>query len=239
MRAVPRFLIFLLVAAAAAAAVLAHAIIDVVADYAVAHASYDDVASHDSRGIVVAVAIVAAGLVAMRGFRLCCDAAARRGVRAPAPPRWTAVLPFSAIAVALASIAVPAMECVDTLLAGQPLGNLGDAFGGSVALGLAITIPCALGIAIATFALARALLSYRDRIIAAIVACVFKAIEPAPVAARLRAFGAVPIRRRSVASMRRGKRGPPLRVVSSTHNARTTLRGSPCSIRYSAYAVSS
>jgi hypothetical protein len=214
-RAFPRWLVLFVVAAAAASAALAHAVIDVIADYLVPHASFDDVGSHGSRELVVAVAVAAAGIIAMRGFRLCCEAAARRGVRAPEPPRWSYGIAFVLATVALASLAVPAMEWIDTLLAGQPLGGLDDAFGGSVSLGLVTIALCAGPLALATFAFVRWLLSHRDRIIAAIVAIITKSYVAPPSAATLRTFATAPVRRRSIASMRRGKRGPPRFAVWS------------------------
>src|SRR5262249_54274594 len=155
------WLVLLLVAAAAASAALAHVVIDVIADYLVPHASFDDVGSHGSRELIVSIAVGAAGIIALRGFRLCCEAAARRGVRAPEAPRWPLGVWFVLATVALACAAVPAMEWIDTLLAGQPLGDLADAFGGSVILGLGTTVLCAGAFALATFALVRWLLSYR------------------------------------------------------------------------------
>ena len=216
MRGIFGWLVWLVVAAAAASAALAHVVIDVIADYLVPHASFDDVGSHDSRELVVTVAAVAAGIIAVRGFRLCCEAAARRGVRAPEAPRWSLGIAFALVTVALASAAVPAMEWIDTLLAGRPLGDLGDAFGGSVTLGLATTAVFAALVACAVFALVRWLLSHRDLIIAAIVAIISKTYASPPSAAMLRTFSIVPVRRRSIASLRRGKRGPPRRAVSST-----------------------
>jgi hypothetical protein len=233
-------LVLLLVAAAAAAAAVAHAVIDVVADYAVAHASYDDVGSHGSRGLVVGVAISAASLIALRGLRLCCDVAARRGVHAPDPPSWRIAAPFSLATAMLACAAVPAMEWIDTLLAREPLHDLGDAFGGSVALGVAITVACALLVAIVTFALVRWLLSHRYRIIAAIVAIIRDASAAQLDCARPRAFTVVPVRRRSVSSLRRSKRGPPRTAVSSWLSyMQTVSRGFQCCTCYSACAASS
>jgi len=215
-RAFPRWLVLLVVAAAAASAAVAHVVIDVIADYLVPHASFDDVGSHDSREIIVAVAVAAATIVAVRGFRLICEAAGRRGVRAPEPPRWSFGIAFVLLTIALAALAVPAMEWIDTLLAGRPLGDLDDAFGGSVLLGLSTVAFCAGAIALATFAFARWLLSHRDRIIAAIVAIISKDRAIPPSAAEMRTFAAIPVRRRSIASLRRGKRGPPRLAVSST-----------------------
>jgi len=236
-RAVPRLLLLLLVAAAAAAAALAHVAIDIVADYAVAHASYDDVASHGSRELVVAIAVALAASIAWRALQRCCDVAARARFRAAKPPSWWIALPFAAATAALACAAVPAMEWTDTLLAGRPLGDLSDAFGGSVPLGIGLTVACALLVASAAFALVRWLLSHRDRILAAVVAVIGE-LQGTHGGASSQSF-ALPyvVRRRNVSSLRRGKRAPPRRVVSSTTLARTTVGGYPCSTRFSACAA--
>ena len=220
-RAFSSWLVLLVVAAAAASAALAHVVIDVVADYLVPHASFDDVGSHGSRDLIVTIAVAAAGIIAVRGFRLCCEVAARRAVRAPEPPQWRIGVAFVLATVALATLAVPAMEWIDTLLAGRPLGDLDDAFGGSVTLGLATVAACAAPAAIAIFAFVRWLLSHRHSIIAAIVAVIQKTHAVPLTAAELRIFATAPVRRRSIASMRRGKRGPPRRAVSSIQPTRT------------------
>jgi hypothetical protein len=200
----------MVVAAAAAAAVLAHGTIDVIADYLVAHASYDDVSSHNSRGLVVALGAAVAGAIALHGLRLCCDAAAHRTLASPAPPSWRSAPLFIGATMLLAAIAVPAMELFDSRLAGTTLGSLGDAFGGSVFLGLATTLACAAGVAIAAFALARWLLSYRDRIIAAIVAIIRWRSQEYTGPRRSRSFADAPICPRRVSALRRGTRAPPM-----------------------------
>ena len=75
---------------------------------------------------------------------------------------------FAGPTMLLASVLVPAMELFDSRLAGTALSGLDDAFGGSVLLGLSTTLVCAAAVAITVFALARWILSHRDRIIAAI-----------------------------------------------------------------------
>jgi hypothetical protein len=214
MPVVSRSLVALVVAAAAAAAVLAHGTIDVIADYLVAHASYDDVSSHDSRGLVVALGIVVAGAIALHGLRLCCEAAANRTLASPPPPSWRRAPLFIGATMLLASLAVPAMELFDSRLAGTTLGSLDDAFGGSVFLGLATTLACAAAVAIVAFALARWLLSHRDRIIAAIVAIIRLRSQEYTRPRGSRNFANAPICPRRLSALRRGKRAPPMMLFA-------------------------
>lgn len=228
MRVGSRSMIALVVAAAAAAAVLAHGTIDIIADYLVRHASYDDVSSHDSRGLVVALATVIAGAVALHALRLCCDAAAHRTLASSPAPSWRCAPLFAGATMLLASIAVPAMELLDSRLAGASLASLDDAFGGSVLLGLTTTLACAAGVAIAVFALARWILSHRDRIIAAIVA--FMRLRPQMYTGprRSRSFVDVPICPRLFSALRHGERAPPHNALRLPRNVTLTLRGHPC-----------
>ena len=198
-----------MIAAAAAAAVAAHGTIDVIADFLVAHASYDDVSSHDSRGLVVAIAAVVAGLVALHGLRLCCVVAANRTLASPPAPSWRSAPLFAGATMLLASIIVPAMELFDSRLAGTTLAGLDDAFGGSVFLGLGTTLACAVVVATAVFALARWILSHRDRIIAAIVGFIRSRSRAHTGPRRARNFADAPICPRRVSALRRGKRAPP------------------------------
>jgi len=221
MSVVSRSLVALVIAAAAAAAVAAHGTIDVIADYLVAHASYDDVSSHDSRGLVAVLAAVVAGVVALRGLRLCCDAAAHRTLASSPAPSWRSAPLFAGATMLLASIAVPAMELLDARLAGTTLAGLDDAFGGSVLLGLGTTLACAAAVAIAVFALARWILSHRDRIIAVIVGIVRSRLQACASPRRSRSFADAPICPRRLSALRRGKRAPPrdaLRYSKTSHS---------------------
>ncbi len=209
MSAVPRWFVALTVAAAAIAAVVAHGTIDIIADYLVAHASYDDVSSHDSRGLVVALAAVVAGAIALHGLRLCCDAAAHRTLASSPAPSWRSAPLFAGATMLLASIIVPVMELFDSRLAGSTLAGLDDAFGGSVLVGLGTTLACAAAVAVAAFALARWILSHRDRIIDAIVS-IIRFHPPAQAGPRWsRSFADAPICPPRLSALRRGKRAPP------------------------------
>jgi hypothetical protein len=209
MPVVSRSLVALVIAAAATAAVVAHGTIDVIADYLVAHASYDDVSSHDSRGLVVAIAAMIAGAVALHGLRLCFDAAAHRTLASSPAPSWRSAPLFAGATMLLASMAVPAMELLDSRLAGTSLASLDDAFGGSVLLGLSTTLACAVVVAIAVFAFARWILSHRDRIIAAIVGIIRFRSQTYTGPRQSRSFTGAPICPRRLSALRRGKRAPP------------------------------
>ncbi|HTU81616.1 MAG TPA: hypothetical protein VMF61_05780 [Candidatus Acidoferrales bacterium] len=212
MRAVSRSLVALAVASAAAAAATAHYAIDVVADYAVAHASFDDIRSHGAREVLVVVAVVLAGAIALRGLQQCCRIAEspRGGYRVPS---WWWLVPFAGFVTLGASFGVPAMETLDARMAGVPVDGLSDAFGGSIAVGLATTIACSLGIAIGVFALARWLLAHRHRIAAAIAETFERRRAAQRDAILLRRFTIKPFCRPRFAARRRGKRAPPFTSV--------------------------
>ncbi len=224
-----RSLVPLVIGAAATAALIAHGTIDVIADWLVAHASYDDVSSHDSRGLVIAVVAVIGGAIALRGLRLCLDAAARRTLASPAPaPSWRGAWIFAGATMALASAGVPAMELFDSLLAGRQLAGLDDAFGGSVLLGLGTTLLCAAAVAIGVFALARWILLHRDPIIAALISIVRSHSQASSGPRRRRSFVDAPVCPRRLSALQRGKRAPPLDALGHLNNITRTLRGHQC-----------
>ena len=226
MRALSRSLTALLIAAAASAAVLSHYVIDVIADYLVPHASFDDVASHGSRGVIGAIAVLAAFVLARRGFRLCCEAAANRGARATSPPSWWSGALFVAATVAFACIAVPLMEIADARWGGAAIDGLDDAYGGSVLLGIATTAICGILVGTALFAVARWLLSRRDRIVAAIASAIRRTYKPQANPQLLNRLGSVAVCQPRLVAFRRGKRAPPRNARSS--NTRSALLGEIC-----------
>jgi len=226
-----RSLLALVIAAAAAAAVVAHGTIDVIADFLVAHASYDDVSSHDSRGLVVTIAALFAGVVASHGLRLCCDVAANRTLASTRAPSWRSAPFFVGATMLLASIIVPAMEVFDSRLAGTTLTNLDDAFGGSVFLGLVTILACAAVTAIAVYALARWILSHRERIIAAIVGITRSRSQSLTGLRRSRTFADAPICPRRLSALRRGKRAPPRHALRHPKTLYPHCEG-----RYASYA---
>jgi hypothetical protein len=200
----------LLLCASTAAAALAHYAIDVVGDYALRQDTYDAI-EHASRGLVAGIALIVAAMLALRGLRACCDVAlASRGrLATPAIGRGH-VLGFLAGTVATTALLVPAMEVLDGQMAGDPVGGLGDAFGGSVLLGLIVVAVCAVAVAAAVVSIAVWLISHRD-VIEAIVVTLLGRVRRAlgPDVQERRRRGVRPHRVRTVNALRLCKRGPP------------------------------
>jgi hypothetical protein len=230
-RALSRSLTALLIAAAASAAVLSHYVIDVVADYLVPHASFDDVASHGSRGLIGAIAVAAALVLARRGFRLCCEAASKHGAGATSLPGWWSGAFFVAATVAFACVAVPMMEIVDARWGGAAIDGLDDAYGGSVLLGIATTAICGILVGGALFAVARWLLSRRDQIVAAIASAIRRIFKLAANPQQLNRLGSVAVCQPRLVAFRRGKRAPPRDARESNLHSTTPSLGVTCYTR--------
>jgi len=227
-RAVSRSPFALLIAAAAASASLSHWAIDVVADYLAPHASFDDIASHGSRGLIAALAIATALAVALRAVQRCFDAANVGDTHVPAAPNWWRLLPFAALTILASVCAVPAMECVDARLAGETVAGLGDTFGGSILLGVSTTVLCASLVATALFGVVRWLLAYRDRIVAAIMSIVRRTRLQTPDSELVRRLRARAVCRPRLAAFARGERAPPRDALASIHFSPRAPRGNPC-----------
>jgi hypothetical protein len=205
-----RTLFLLAMCAAASAAALAHFAIDIVGDYALRHDAYDGLA-HGSREYAAALALVFATVAAARGLRGCCDLAQRARGRL-AKPQWTAraVAGYSFVALATACVLVPAMEWLDNGLAGVPLSQLDDAFGGSLLLGLSVTLLCAASIAGVLYGLARWLLAHRDLIVAIVATLLHRCnAAVAAVCSDLDLHG-LHGQSPSVVALRLAQRGPPV-----------------------------
>ncbi|MGA7355066.1 MAG: hypothetical protein WBW76_06495, partial [Candidatus Cybelea sp.] len=133
-------LVSLALCAASAAAAFAHYAIDIIGDYALPHDTYDGV-SHASREVLSGVALLVALVLARRGLRACFEIATSRRGNLPAASfsrqEWAG---FVLAAIAGTACFVPAMEWLDGRLAGVPVRELDDAFGGSILLGLATTV---------------------------------------------------------------------------------------------------
>jgi hypothetical protein len=196
--------------AAAAAAALAHVAIDIVGDYALPHDTYDNVA-HTSRDLLSGIALLAAGLLARHGLRICCEIAMKnRGCLPVTVRRKREFLAFVLGVATVSAILVPGMEWLDGRLDGVAVKELDDAFGGSILLGLSTTIVCATFVASLVFALARWLISHRDSIvtmIATLLHCLDGAIRPR--SHDLSDHLSAPRRRRTPHAFRLCKRGPP------------------------------
>ena len=161
-----RTLFSLALCAAAAGAVFAHVAIDVVGDFALATDSYDHL-HHSSRELISGVALAIAAILVARGLRSCCEIAQRNRTRlAHAACGMREAVGYSIGAVAASCLLVPAMEWLDGRLDGMAVRQIGDAFGGSLLVGLATTAVCASLAAALLFPLARWLISYSDAIIA-------------------------------------------------------------------------
>ncbi|HTX59010.1 MAG TPA: hypothetical protein VMH02_04975 [Verrucomicrobiae bacterium] len=228
MRAAYRSLGALFLAAVAAAAAFAHYAIDVVGDYALPHDTYDDVA-HASREVLAIAAVVIALGIGMRALRRCCELGAAHRLLLVAPAlSWKACLPFAACTAVLASIVVPVMELIDARAAGASIDDLGDAFGGSILLGLGVTIACAAVVAFFTFALARWLVSHRERIVAIVVSLVRLRANRHPNSRHRRLRTASPSRRRHLHARSLCKRGPPDVAAITAQHLTARTKGDPC-----------
>jgi len=128
----------LLLVAVCAAAVLSHVAIDVVGDYAPWHDTYDGV-EHSSR-LAVVVAAVGFSLLAILGLLWSACDAARSAHRAPPPRIARNVRLFVLGVVGLTVLSVAGMESLDVLATGDSLSGIADVFGGSLWLGLGISI---------------------------------------------------------------------------------------------------
>lgn len=201
--------------AAALAALLAHLTIDWAGDFLLPHDTYDGIA-HESRAVfVVAIAALAIAI----GARLLFDLLGRKssstasllrslrgGLGAPAI--------FVAQAAGLAVVVLAGMEFFDCAAAGTPADDVSDLFGGSLALGLSVTLATGAVAGWAVHALAR-LLAAHEPAIAALVFRLIGAIRTSftGVAASVQRRRASRTIVRALLLARRGsKRGPPLPI---------------------------
>jgi hypothetical protein len=196
--------------AAAAGAALAHWAIDVVGDYALARDSYDHL-QHGSRELITAIALMLAAVLAVRGLGICCEIATIHRTRLVRPVMaLRELLSVVGASVGLSLAIVPGMEYLDGRLDGVPVHRLGDAFGGSIPLGVATTLVCAGLVALLACGLARWLISHRDSI-ATIIETLLRATagahRPSDDDLFLQLF--TPRRRRTMRALRLSKRGPP------------------------------
>jgi len=205
-----RTLVSLALCAAAAGAALAHFAIDVIGDYALSHDSYDQL-RHGSREVVTSLALVLAVLLVARGLRSCCEIAAvnrTRVMRAVFGIREGLGVMLGAIAAGVSI--VPAMEYFDGRLDGVTIRHFSDAFGGSIALGLATTLLCVTIVALLVYGIARWLISHRDTI-ATIIETLLRSTLGTVRPRDYDLVGALfaPRRRRGPSARRLSKRGPP------------------------------
>ncbi len=163
----------IVLAAALIAAVFSHWAIDVLGDYLVPDDAYDHVA-HGSRIDIFALALGLAALLAWRVLSAMFRAARSERARVlliRISRRYAIGATLATVALALSL--VPAMEAFDTLRAGGDVDSLADAFGGSLMLGIATTLGCALVTCAAVYTVLRWICRHRERF----AACLSKLIE--------------------------------------------------------------
>jgi hypothetical protein len=161
-------------ASAFVAALVAHVAIDVAGDYLLAHDTYDDHA-HGSRY----VASIAFGIAVFASLSMFVRAviSETRGVRGALRAALQSSIPASpaAFAATVVSLALPlllAMAWLDSIVAGVPPDDVGDLFGGSLALGIGTTIVVSLATAIAVRALVALAVRFHRSIVRAVCALV-------------------------------------------------------------------
>lgn len=209
----PLLLGITVVLTACVTALVAHVLIDMLGDFALVHDAYDRI-EHGSRLVIFAGSV---GLVTLALFWLWCSAVAdartpRSGVRdlLISAGRCTAT-PVAIIAtIGLAVVMIGGMECVDVFRGGEAATDLADAFGGSLLLGLSVSV--ALGTLFSV--LGARILQYVARTYDCLVVAVrstFRATSDRsqPVAAD-RVRSRIPRVSSLVVVRRAAKRGPPL-----------------------------
>jgi len=195
------------VAVAALAAALAHLAIDIAGDYLLPHDAYDDVA-HDSRTVVAAAA--AALLLAGAARSLYASVRAALGRRnVAAAIRIESPIVFIGAVIGMSVPLLLAMETIDAIAARRDVDDLGDLFGGSIALGLGTTLAVAALVAVTAYVVLRFFLRTRAAVARAIGG-LLQARERAPQ----RAFSTLARQRRLVVARatrvrHASKRGPP------------------------------
>jgi hypothetical protein len=212
--------------AAIASAALAHYVIDVVNDFALAHDAYDDV-QHASRGIAACVATLIAMSLALRGLRVCCELAAHRrsGASSPVTRRDSCAILVAGVVCSI--VLVPLMEWCDGRLAGAPVTDLTSAFGGSIVIGIVTTICCALAFTLSLQWIVKWFCERRESIVAIVAtllgrrerfgSCCSSSRRPQRPTVR---------RRRATHALRLAKRGPPDAAFCSITNS--LLTGDSC-----------
>jgi hypothetical protein len=164
----------LLFFAASAAAVLAHVAIDIAGDYVLAHDAYDAL-EHGSRWTMSLAALGAAGAALWAVLRAALAEA--RGSNGSLRDVLRAAAPRSRIGyfAMVAIVAVPilaGMSAGDAMVAHKDVDDLGDLFGGSIALAGALLTLCASLVSFCTIAVVRALTRYHRVLLRAVIAFV-------------------------------------------------------------------
>ncbi|HTA39936.1 MAG TPA: hypothetical protein VK760_12715 [Candidatus Acidoferrales bacterium] len=194
------------------AALVAHVAIDVAGDYLLAHDTYDDI-PHESRALfLVALAAIALAvslplLFDLLDRRCASTASLLRRVRASL---GSPVL-FALVSTAFAVLTLAGMEWMDCSAARTPVDGIEDLFGGSLVLGLGLTLAlgCIGGWLVHRFV--RLIAGFEPHIAALLFRLVRAACSPlVPVLAAQHAPASRTIVRSLLLARRGSKRGPPL-----------------------------
>jgi len=206
-----------LIGAACVAALFAHLGIDLAGDVVLAHDAYDGL-DHCSRSDVCAVALTLAIGALLRVVWLAVDEArtgqpTRRAtlddVFGPGPWR------FAGAVVALTLPALMTMELVDIVADGRRLDDVTDLLGGSVWLGLSMTIPIAALVGLAFQSIAKLVMNSHHVLVTvfSLLLGFHPQLYPRISTRSVARSSGLRLRRRSILSRRSGKRGPPLRAA--------------------------
>jgi uncharacterized membrane protein len=214
MRSTQRALRLCLVAVAGAlAAAAAHVIIDVAGDYVLVRDAYDGLAHH-SRALLLAIVGVAVLIGAVRAVFEVLDRRCSSTTRLLAAVRDALGDPvrFALASAAVATIALVGMESFDCSLTGR-IDDVGDLFGGSVALGASTAIAAGALFGWLLHRFVRLIAHYETPIVAFIAAAFNLGTFAMPLPLRHARFDALRAPDCAVLLTRQGrKRGPPLSV---------------------------
>ena len=195
----------------AVSAVLAHLAIDAIGDVALAHDAYDGLA-HGSRAFVAGLVLAGAALVAVRYLwelierRSGSMPVLLREVRsARGWSRWR----FTACVAIVAVVCLAGMEYLDAALAATPIDGAGDLFGGSIALGLGVTLAISLATGLAVRATIAFIAQVEPAISAFLVRLLALAAVAPPAPRAVYAVATTPFNRTRVLARRGGMRAPP------------------------------
>lgn len=146
--------------AACVAALLTHVAIDIAGDYWLAHDAYDTLAHHSRLATLIGISALALALLGAIVAHAFADVRGNRGALRDALEALVVgrALPFVAGVVFVSLLALVAMETLDSLLGTGKIEDAADAFGGSIAFGLAFALPISLAVALGTWILARSMI---------------------------------------------------------------------------------
>jgi hypothetical protein len=201
----------LLLLAVCVSAFVAHQAIDIVGDFALPHDTYDDI-GHSSRIGTLVGALV---FVLVASFRMLGAALSKaHGDRSALGVFRSLIkspLRFTCAVAVLSVFAVAGMEWSDAFMSGGDLDGIDDAFGGSLPLGLSLTLLVAAAVSCAVVKFARVLESPCELVVAFLRILAARPRDHAVDSiVGFAALEIAPRRRFSVHARRAPKRGPPL-----------------------------